>query len=41
LSPEGAKRSEAAPQALDDECAGHGRQLGGGSPLCNLMEVKH
>ncbi len=22
-------------------CAGHGRRLGGESPLCNLMEVKH
>jgi hypothetical protein len=22
-------------------CAGHARQLGGESPLCNLMEVKH
>ena len=22
-------------------CVGHARQLGGESPLCNLMEVKH
>jgi hypothetical protein len=22
-------------------CAGHAQQLGGESPLCNLMEVKH
>jgi len=22
-------------------CVGHVRQLGGESPLCNLMEVKH
>jgi hypothetical protein len=22
-------------------CAGHARQPGGESPLCNLMEVKH
>jgi len=22
-------------------CAGHARRLGGASPLCNLMEVKH
>jgi hypothetical protein len=22
-------------------CVGHVRQLGGASPLCNLMEVKH
>lgn len=22
-------------------CVGHGRQLGGASPPCNLMEVKH
>jgi hypothetical protein len=29
---------EAAPSVL---CAGHVRQPGGESPLCNLMEVKH
>ena len=26
---------------LDLLCAGHVQQPGGGSPLCNLMEVKH
>jgi hypothetical protein len=36
-SPEAAKRcAEGA-----GLCAGHARQPGGESPLCNLMEVKH
>src|SRR5271155_2244988 len=30
-----------APAARSVLCVGHVRQLGGESPLCNLMEVKH
>jgi IS30 family transposase len=32
------RRSRARSSVL---CVGHVRQLGGESPLCNLMEVKH
>ncbi len=36
-----ARPPEAATALAVVLCAGHGRQLGGASPLCNLMEVKH
>jgi len=34
-------RGEAARLPPIPMCAGHARRLGGASPLCNLMEVKH
>jgi hypothetical protein len=37
-SPPGAHSAETRSVWL---CAGHAQQLGGESPLCNLMEVKH
>jgi len=38
-----AVKAEAAKRGRDSVslCVGHVRQLGGESPLCNLMEVKH
>jgi hypothetical protein len=38
-----AVKAEAAKRGRDSAslCVGHVRQLGGESPLCNLMEVKH
>ena len=41
-----AQRQSRMPQAPAEParsvlCVGHVRQLGGESPLCNLMEVKH
>ena len=43
LRPAAVKEAQQAPPQAGQSllCAGHVRQSGGESPLCNLMEVKH
>jgi hypothetical protein len=43
LRPAAVKEAQQAPPQAAQSllCAGHVRQSGGESPLCNLMEVKH